>query len=69
MFGSARTQPDAPDLASRRAASRERIVEAGWMVITGAGDGIMGAAQGGAGRERSFGVNIRLPVRAARRTR
>ena len=31
------------------------------MVITGAGDGIMGAAQGGAGREASFGVNIRLP--------
>ncbi len=31
------------------------------MVITGAGDGIMGAAQRGAGRERSFGVNIRLP--------
>jgi uncharacterized protein (TIGR00730 family) len=31
------------------------------MVITGAGDGIMGAAQGGAGRASSFGVNIRLP--------
>jgi uncharacterized protein (TIGR00730 family) len=31
------------------------------MVITGAGDGIMKAGQGGAGRERSFGVNIRLP--------
>src|SRR3972149_1653443 len=31
------------------------------MVITGAGDGIMGAAQGGAGRAASFGVNIRLP--------
>jgi uncharacterized protein (TIGR00730 family) len=31
------------------------------MIITGAGDGIMGAAQGGAGRAASFGVNIRLP--------
>ena len=31
------------------------------MVITGAGDGVMGAAQGGAGRASSFGVNIRLP--------
>jgi uncharacterized protein (TIGR00730 family) len=29
--------------------------------MTGAGDGIMGAAQHGAGRERSFGLNIRLP--------
>jgi hypothetical protein len=33
----------------------------GWMVITGAGPGIMKAGQDGAGRERSFGVNIRLP--------
>jgi uncharacterized protein (TIGR00730 family) len=32
-----------------------------YMVITGAGDGIMGAAQLGAGREHSFGLNIRLP--------
>ena len=31
------------------------------MTITGAGDGIMGAAQLGAGRERSFGLNIKLP--------
>jgi len=30
-------------------------------VITGAGDGIMGAAQEGAGRASSFGVSIRLP--------
>jgi hypothetical protein len=31
------------------------------MVITGAGDGIMRAGHGGAGREASFGVAIRLP--------
>ena len=31
------------------------------MVITGGGHGIMRACQEGAGRERSFGVNIRLP--------
>ena len=31
------------------------------MTITGAGDGIMGAAQRGAGRDESFGLNIKLP--------
>ncbi|NJL31607.1 MAG: cytochrome D ubiquinol oxidase subunit II, partial [Phycisphaerales bacterium] len=34
--------------------------EYGWMVITGAGDGIMAAGHGGAGRQASFGVSIRL---------
>jgi uncharacterized protein (TIGR00730 family) len=60
VFGSARTPPSDPTYeVARRFA--ERITARGWMVITGAGDGIMGAAQGGAGREKSFGVNIRLP--------
>lgn len=59
-FGSARTAPDHPDWRQAFAFS-ERIVDEGWMVITGAGGGIMAAAQGGAGREASFGVNIRLP--------
>ena len=60
VFGSARTRTEHPDYLQARAFS-ERIVRSGWMVITGAGDGIMGAAQGGAGRDASFGVNIRLP--------
>src|SRR6185436_7440348 len=38
-----------------------KLVERGFMVITGGGDGIMGAAQAGAGRENGFGLNIRLP--------
>jgi uncharacterized protein (TIGR00730 family) len=64
VFGSARTQPDAP--AWKQAfAFAERIAREGWMVITGAGGGIMAAAQGGAGRESSFGVNIRLPFEQA----
>jgi len=60
VFGSARTALDHPDWIHAHEFA-ERIVRAGWMVITGAGAGIMGAAQGGAGREASFGVNIRLP--------
>jgi uncharacterized protein (TIGR00730 family) len=60
IFGSARTPPAAPAAAAARELGR-RMVEEGWMVITGAGDGIMGAAQEGASGERSFGLNIRLP--------
>jgi uncharacterized protein (TIGR00730 family) len=60
VFGSARTNEQAP--AYRQAVAFGRgMVEQGYMVITGAGDGIMRAAQEGAGRERSFGVNIDLP--------
>jgi hypothetical protein len=60
VFGSARTEPGTPAFEQARRFGA-RIVEEGWMVITGAGDGIMGAAQAGAGRADSFGVNIRLP--------
>lgn len=68
VFGSARTPPGSPAFEQARRFAEE-IARAGWMVITGAGDGIMGAAQGGAGREKSFGVNIRLPwEQAANRT-
>ena len=60
FFGSARTQPGDPNyqLAYRFA---RRLVEHGYMVITGGADGIMRAGQEGAGRENSFGVNIMLP--------
>jgi hypothetical protein len=60
VFGSARTDPAAAAWAQAHRFSA-RIADAGWMVITGAGSGIMGAAQEGAGRGSSFGVNIRLP--------
>ncbi len=60
VFGSARTPADAPESLLAEEFSR-RIVERGFMVITGGGDGIMGAAQKGAGRQHSFGLNIRLP--------
>ncbi|MBI5136359.1 MAG: LOG family protein [Nitrospirae bacterium] len=60
IFGSARTQPDQPSYRMAEAFARE-IVAHGFMVITGAGGGIMEAAQGGAGAKRSFGLNIELP--------
>jgi uncharacterized protein (TIGR00730 family) len=60
VFGSARTRPSEPAYKTASEFAR-RIAAEGHMVITGAGDGIMRAAQEGAGTERSFGVNIRLP--------
>jgi uncharacterized protein (TIGR00730 family) len=60
VFGSARTPPESAEFKVAEEFAR-RIVEENYMVITGGGDGIMGAAQKGAGREHSFGLNIRLP--------
>ncbi len=60
VFGSARTRPEEPSYRHAAEFAR-RIAGYGFMVITGAGPGIMQAAQEGAGREHSFGVNIRLP--------
>jgi uncharacterized protein (TIGR00730 family) len=60
VFGSARTHPDRAEYqAAQKFAGLMR--DAGYMIITGGGDGIMGAAQAGAGAERSFGLNIQLP--------
>src|SRR5213595_3142744 len=60
VFGSARTLPDAPEFKVAEDFGKEMVAH-DFMVITGAGDGIMSAAQRGAGREHSFGLNIRLP--------
>ncbi|HEX2782978.1 MAG TPA: Rossman fold protein, TIGR00730 family, partial [Ilumatobacteraceae bacterium] len=60
IFGSARTQMADPlYLQARDVAAR--LAAAGWMVVTGAGPGIMQAGMEGAGREKSIGVSIRLP--------
>jgi uncharacterized protein (TIGR00730 family) len=60
VFGSARLPAGSP--ACRQAESFGRaMARSGWSVITGAGEGIMGAAHTGAGREHSIGVNILLP--------
>lgn len=59
-FGSARTRPDEPIYEMARDLGRG-LSEAGYMVITGGGAGIMQAVNEGAGPESSFGVSIRLP--------
>jgi uncharacterized protein (TIGR00730 family) len=60
IFGSARTPPSKQEYLQAVDFARQ-IADAGWMVITGAGPGIMQAGHQGAGPERSFGANIRLP--------
>jgi uncharacterized protein (TIGR00730 family) len=60
VFGSARTQPDAP--AYKQAVAFGAAMAAlDWMVITGASDGIMEAGHVGAGNQHSMGLNIMLP--------
>lgn len=60
IFGSARTGAVSPDymLAEQFA---KQVTELGFMVMTGAGGGIMEAGNAGAGSEHSFGLNIQLP--------
>lgn len=60
IFGSTRIQEDDPYYQMAKTLGR-RLVEEGFMVITGAGSGIMQAGHEGAGKEQSFGVNIQLP--------
>jgi uncharacterized protein (TIGR00730 family) len=67
IFGSART-PESHDDYSQAATFGKKMAEAGWMVITGAGGGIMAAGHGGAGAEPSFGLAIRLPFEQATNT-
>ncbi len=60
VFGSARTEPEEPIYDMARVFGK-KLADSGYMVITGAGGGIMHAANEGAGPESSFGVNIQLP--------
>ena len=60
VFGSARTVADDPLYEQAREVA-QHLAQAGWTVVTGAGPGIMQAAMEGAGRDRSIGVQIRLP--------
>jgi len=64
MFGSARTLPHDPNYVLASEFAAHMTDERGWMVVTGAGPGIMEAGNLGAGEDLSFGVNIRLPFEA-----
>ncbi|HSJ63427.1 MAG TPA: TIGR00730 family Rossman fold protein [Gemmatimonadaceae bacterium] len=62
IFGSARTHPDDPQYERAEETAR-LLAEQGFAIITGAGPGIMEAANKGAraGGGRSIGCNIELP--------
>jgi len=60
VFGSARTEPE-ESVYKMACLLGQKLVKAGYMVITGGGGGIMQAVNEGAGPEYSFAVNIRLP--------
>lgn len=60
IFGSARTQPEDPLYRQTRDFAAA-MAELDWMVVTGAGPGIMEAGIEGAGAENAFGVSILLP--------
>jgi uncharacterized protein (TIGR00730 family) len=60
VFGSARTLENHPNYILAQELSRQ-LVQEGFMMISGAGPGIMEAVNRGAGKENSFGVNIKLP--------
>jgi uncharacterized protein (TIGR00730 family) len=60
IFGSARTLPDDPLYVQTRELAAA-VAARDWMVVTGAGPGIMEAGIEGAGPDQAFGVSIRLP--------
>lgn len=60
IFGSARTTPENPIYQATVNAAAS-LAQHGYMVVTGAGPGLMEAGMLGAGRENSIGVSIRLP--------
>jgi len=61
IFGSARIGSDDPRYRQTEACARV-LTEAGFMIITGGGGGLMRAANEGAGPDQSFGININLPM-------
>jgi len=64
IYGSARTAPEDPNYGLAAEFANLMADEYQWMVVTGAGPGIMEAGNLGAGTDYGFGVNIRLPFEA-----
>jgi hypothetical protein len=60
IFGSARVAPETPEY-QMAVEFASHVTEQGFMVMTGAGGGIMEAGNQGAGAANSFGLNIELP--------
>ena len=60
IFGSARISPTTPEYKIA-VDFADCVTKLGFMVITGAGGGIMQAGNEGAGKGNSFGLNIKLP--------
>lgn len=60
VFGSARSKPDSEEYIAAKEFGR-KIAAMGYKVITGAGPGVMQAANEGAGKEASFGLNVDIP--------
>lgn len=64
IFGSARISAGSPIYGLTVDVAR-RLADEGFMVVTGAGPGLMEAGMVGAGREKSIGVSIRLPFESS----
>ncbi len=64
MFGSARTPKEHPEYKQALLFAKQ-MAKHGFMMITGAGPGIMQAGNQGAGKDNSFGINIKLPFEQA----
>ncbi|MFB2970752.1 LOG family protein [Aerosakkonema sp. BLCC-F183] len=60
IFGSARLSSDSAEYQIAVDFAR-RVTALGFMLMTGGGGGIMQAGNEGAGAEKSFGLNIKLP--------
>ena len=60
LFGSGRVEESDPNYVLAKNLSKS-LAENGFMIISGAGGGVMQAANEGAGENKSFGLNIKLP--------